>query len=118
MKAEMLKNSAFANLTSSSPHLCGWEHPVALAVKLADNLVEQLQLASESEHSKRKISRLVGMSRGTVDRALEAGRVPKYQRLAAPSSFEPQSPVASRWTSSTRLFLQALAAGGKQEYHC
>jgi predicted transcriptional regulator len=35
--------------------------------------VEQLQLASKSEPSKRKIARLVGMSRGTADRAWKPG---------------------------------------------
>ena len=54
-----------------------------------DDWAEIRSLFSKGEHSKREIARLVGVSRGTVDRALEVGRVPKYQRAAAPSSFEP-----------------------------
>jgi len=40
------------------------------------------QLFSTGQHSKREIGRLVGVSRGTVDRALETDRQPKYQRTA------------------------------------
>ena len=38
------------------------------------------RLSSTGTHSKREIARLVGVSRGTVERRLEVGRVPKYQR--------------------------------------
>ena len=37
------------------------------------------QLDQTGQHSKREIGRLVGVARGTVDRALEADRLPKYQ---------------------------------------
>jgi len=46
------------------------------------------QLFSTGKHSKREIARLAGVSRGTVDRALESDRVPKYQRAATGSSFD------------------------------
>ena len=44
-------------------------------------------LFSTDQHSKREIGRVVGVSRGTVDRALEADRLPKYQRAGTGSSF-------------------------------
>ncbi len=46
------------------------------------------QLFSTGQHSKREIGRLVGVWRGTVDRALESDRLPKYQRTATGSSFD------------------------------
>lgn len=46
------------------------------------------QLFSTGQHSKREIGRLVGVSWGTVDRALESDRQPKYQRAAIGSSFD------------------------------
>ena len=48
-------------------------------------------IASEwlaGQHSKREIGRVVGVSRGTVDRALEADRLPKYHRAGTGSSFD------------------------------
>ena len=45
-----------------------------------DDWAKIRQLFSTGEHSKREIGRLVGVSRGTVDRALETDRQPKYQR--------------------------------------
>jgi transposase len=54
-----------------------------------DDWAEIRSLFSKGEHSKREIARLVGVSRGTVDRALENSRVPKYQRPPTPSSFDP-----------------------------
>jgi len=46
------------------------------------------QLLSTGQHSKREIGQLVGVSWGTVDRALESDRQPKYQRAAIGSSFD------------------------------
>ena len=43
-----------------------------------DDWAKIRQLFSTGQHSKREIGRLVGVSRGTVDRALETDRVPKY----------------------------------------
>ncbi|NYJ19252.1 hypothetical protein [Glaciibacter psychrotolerans] len=51
-----------------------------------DDWAKIRQLFSTGEHSKREIGRLVGVSRGTVDRALETDRLPKYQRPAATTS--------------------------------
>ena len=53
-----------------------------------DDWAKIRQLFSTGQHSKREIGRLVGVSRGTVDRALEADRVPKYQRASTGSSFD------------------------------
>ena len=53
-----------------------------------DDWAKIRQLFSTGQHSKREIGRLVGVSRGTVDRALEADRLPKYQRAATGSSFD------------------------------
>ncbi|WP_354179869.1 helix-turn-helix domain-containing protein [Arthrobacter sp. UYP6] len=47
-----------------------------------DDWAEIRHLFSTGKHSKREIGRIVGVSRGTVDRALESDRVPKYQRAA------------------------------------
>ena len=53
-----------------------------------DDWAKIRQLFSTGQHSKREIGRLVGVSRGTVDRALESDRLPKYQRAATGSSFD------------------------------
>ncbi|TFB99772.1 hypothetical protein E3O42_12790 [Cryobacterium adonitolivorans] len=47
---------------------------------------------STREHPKREIGRLVGVSRGTAERALETDRLPKYQRPAVGSSFDAFAP--------------------------
>ncbi|WP_427007334.1 helix-turn-helix domain-containing protein [Pseudarthrobacter sp. H2] len=44
-----------------------------------DDWAEIRHLFSTGKHSKRKIGRIVGVSRGTVDRALESDRAPKCQ---------------------------------------
>ena len=53
-----------------------------------DDWAKIRQLFSTGQRSKREIGRLVGVSRGTVDRALETDRVPKYQRASTGSSFD------------------------------
>jgi hypothetical protein len=44
-------------------------------------------LISTGKHSKREISRIVGVSPGTVERALEADQAPRYDRLPTGSMF-------------------------------
>ncbi len=46
-------------------------------------------LARRDGLSQREIARRLGISRGTVKRALAAERPPKYERAAAPTSFDP-----------------------------
>lgn len=46
------------------------------------------QLFAAGKNSKREIGRLVGVSRGMVDRALESDQLPNYQRAATGSSFD------------------------------
>ena len=53
-----------------------------------DDWAKIRQLFSTGQHSKREIGRLVGVSRGTVDRVLEANRLPKYHSAATGSSFD------------------------------
>ena len=57
-----------------------------------DDWAEIRHLFSTGKHSKREIGRIVGVSRGTVDRALESDRAPKYQRAAGVSSFDAFAP--------------------------
>ena len=52
-----------------------------------DDWAEIRHLLSTGKHSKRETGSAVGVSCGTVDRALESDRVPKYQRAAGVSSF-------------------------------
>jgi hypothetical protein len=93
-----------------------------------DDWAKIRQLFSTGQHSKREIGRLVGVSRGTVDRALESDRLPKYQRAASGSSFEayaarvrvllavtprmPASVLAERvgWLGSASVFRDKVAA--------
>jgi len=85
------------------------------------------------QHSKREIARLVGVSRGTVDRALAVDRSPAYRREATGSSFDafsaqvrvllaatptmPASTAAERvgWSGSPSLF-RAKVAELRPEY--
>ncbi|WP_233201665.1 helix-turn-helix domain-containing protein [Cryobacterium sp. Y11] len=53
-----------------------------------DDWAEIRHLHSTGQHSKREIARLVGVSRGTVDRALAVDRAPTYQREPSGSSFD------------------------------
>lgn len=75
-----------------------------------DDWAEIRRLFSEGKNSKREIGRLVGVSRGTVDRALEVGRVPKYQRPPVGSSFDPfAAQVRALLLTSPRMPATALA---------
>ena len=74
-----------------------------------DDWAKIRQLFSTGEHSKREIGRLVGVSRGTVERALETDRLPKYQRPAVGSSFDLYAPqVLRRWVDE---LVHAAASG-------
>ena len=46
-------------------------------------------LARRDGLSQREIARRLGISRGTVKRALAAERPPEYERAAGPTSFDP-----------------------------
>jgi len=98
-----------------------------------DDWAKIRQLFSTGEHSKREIGRLVGVSRGTVDRALETDRQPKYHRAAVGSSFDAFAPqvrallavtptvaastLAERvgWSGSASVFREKVA-GIRPEY--
>ena len=87
-----------------------------------DDWAEIRHLFSTGKHSKREIGRIVGVSRGTVDRA------PKYHRAAGVSSFDaftprvrellvktptmPAATLAERvgWSGSASLFRSKVAA--------
>jgi hypothetical protein len=93
-----------------------------------DDWAEIRYLFSTGKHSKREIGRIVGVPRGTVDRALESDRAPKYQRAAGVSSFDafapgarellvkfptmPAATLAERvgWSGSASLFRAKVAA--------
>jgi hypothetical protein len=93
-----------------------------------DDWAKIRQLFSTGQHSKREIGRLVGVSRGTVDRALETERLPKYGRPPVGSSFDafapqvrvllavtptmPASTLAKRvgWSRSASVFREKVAA--------
>ena len=93
-----------------------------------DDWAKIRQLFSTGQHSKRQISRLVGVSRGTVERALETDRIPKYQRPTTGSSFDayaaqvrvllaatprmPASTLSERvgWLGSASVFRDKVAA--------
>jgi hypothetical protein len=53
-----------------------------------DDWAKICHLFSTGKHSKREISRIVGVSRGTVERALESDRAPRYDRLPTGSTFD------------------------------
>ncbi|MBG6107403.1 DDE-type integrase/transposase/recombinase [Frigoribacterium sp. CG_9.8] len=98
-----------------------------------DDWAKIRQLFSTGEHSKREIGRLVGVSRGTVERALGTDRLPKYQRAAVGSGFDafalqvrallavtptmPASTLAERvgWLGSASVFRDKVA-GVRPEY--
>jgi hypothetical protein len=93
-----------------------------------DDWAEIRHLFSTGKHSKREIGRIVGVSRGTVDRALASDRAPKYQRAAGVSTFDafaprvrellaktptmPAATLAERvgWSGSASLFRAKVAA--------
>ncbi|RFA06672.1 IS21 family transposase, partial [Subtercola boreus] len=92
-----------------------------------DDWAKIRHLHSMGLHSKREIARLAGVSRGTVDRALESGRPPAYQRAPAGSRFDafeprvrvllattagmPASTLAERvgWSGSSSVFRQKVS---------
>ena len=92
-----------------------------------DDWAEIRHLHSTGKHSKREIARLVGVSRGTVDRALAVDRSPTYQREPSGSSFDafasevrgllagtpkmPAATIAERvgWSGSASLFRAKIA---------
>lgn len=98
-----------------------------------DDWAEIRHLHSTGQHSKRDIARLVGVSRGTVDRALAVDRAPTYQREPTGSSFDafaaqvrvllaatPTMPAATAaervgWSGSPSLF-RAKVAELRPEY--
>ena len=51
--------------------------------------------------SKRELAKQLGVSRGTVDRALEAERPPKYERMPAGSSVDVYAPQVRAWLVQT-----------------
>jgi hypothetical protein len=98
-----------------------------------DDWAKIRHLFSAGQHSKREISRIVGVSRGTVERALESDRLPRYDRLPTGSMFDayqarvrellavtptmPASTLAERvdWLGSPSLF-RARVAQIRPEY--
>jgi transposase len=98
-----------------------------------DDWAEIRHLHSTGQHSKREIARRVGVSRGTVDRALAVGRAPTYQREPSGSSFDafaaqvrvlraatPNMPAATAaervgWSGAPSLF-RAKVAELRPEY--
>jgi transposase len=98
-----------------------------------DVWAEIRHLNSTGKHSKREMARLVGVSRGTVDRALAVDRSPSYQREPTGSSFDafasqvrvllaatPTMPAATAaervgWSGSSSLF-RAKVAELRPEY--
>lgn len=57
-----------------------------------DDWAEIRHLFSTGKYSKREIARQIGVSRGTVDRALAEDRSPTYQRERSGSSFDAFAP--------------------------
>jgi len=57
-----------------------------------DDWAEIRHLFSLGKHSKREIARLMGVSRGTVDRALATDRSPRYERAPSGSIFDEFAP--------------------------
>lgn len=92
-----------------------------------DDWAEIRHLFSTGKHSKREIGRIVGVSRGTVEPALESDRAPKYQRASGVSNFDafaprvrellvktptmPAATLAERvgWSGSASLFRAKVA---------
>lgn len=92
-----------------------------------DAWAEIRQLDAEGKTSRREIARRVGVSRGTVERALAADRLPKYERPPRASRFDvfaprvrallaktpsmPASTLAERvdWPGSSSLFRAKVA---------
>lgn len=64
----------------------------------------------DREHSKRAIGRIVGVSRGTVDWALESDRESKYQLAAGGSSFDAFAPRVRELLAKTPTMPAATLA--------
>ena len=77
-----------------------------------DDWAKICQQFSTGEHSKREIGWLVGVSRGTVERALEADRLPKYRRPAVGSSFDAFAPQVRALLAVTSTMLASTLAEG------
>ena len=67
---------------------------------------------STGKHSKREIGRIVGVSRGTVHRALESDRAPKDHRAAGVSSFDAFAPKVRELLVKTPTMPAATFAEG------
>jgi transposase len=75
-----------------------------------DDWAEIRHLFKTGQHSKREIAKLVGVSRGTVERALASDRPPKYQRAPRGSSFDAFAPAVRQLLAKTpRMSAAALA---------
>jgi transposase len=75
-----------------------------------DDWAEIRRLYASGGHSKRELAKRLGVSRGTVDRALQADRVPRYERALTGSSFDEVAPAVRKLLSdSSRMPSPALA---------
>lgn len=101
--------------------------PTIMEVIKLDDWAEIRHLYSTGKHSNREISRMVGVSGGTVDRALAGDRSPTYQREPLGSTFDafasqvllllaatlrmPAATAAERegWSGSASLFRSEVA---------
>jgi len=75
-----------------------------------DDWAKIRHLYSTEKVSKREIARQLGVSRGTVDRALAADRSPTYQREATGSSFDAFAPQARALLAATPTMAAATIA--------
>lgn len=75
-----------------------------------DDWAEIRHLHSTGKHSKREIARLVGVSRGTVERALAVDRAPTYQREPSGSSFDVYAGEVRRLLAGTPRMSAATLA--------
>nr|WP_104125714.1 DDE-type integrase/transposase/recombinase [Cryobacterium sp. Y57] len=75
-----------------------------------DDWAEIRHLHLTGKHSKREIARLVGVSRGTVDRALAVDRSPTYQREPTGSSFDAFASQVRMLLAATPMMPAATAA--------
>ena len=75
-----------------------------------DEWAEVRRLFSTGIHSRREIARLVDVSRGTVERALAANRLPKYQRPPTGSTFDEFAPRVRELLATTPLMTASTLA--------
>jgi len=66
-----------------------------------DDWAKMLRLISTGQHSMPEIGRLVGVSRRTMDRALESDRPRKYERAGGGSSSDGSAPQVRVLLAST-----------------